>query len=96
MLGEQGFEFAAEPPGWKAGGGGVGGGQSPFSRDLYVGPWNTNLKRPFRYPNYIRVGGGASPAAHHAEVHRVAHGAGVHPARLMALNPESTGVIRIA
>jgi hypothetical protein len=46
------------------------------------------------YPHYVRAIGG--PARHLHEVHRVARQAGVHPARVLMLNPEPNGRIRIA
>lgn len=49
---------------------------------------------PVRYAHYVRAVGG--PANHRREVARVAHQAGVHPARVAMLNPEYTGHIRIA
>lgn len=51
---------------------------------------------PVKYAHYVRVGGPNSAAAHHANVHRVAQQAGVHPARVAMLNPVPTGLIRIA
>lgn len=47
---------------------------------------------PYQY--HVRAVGGAPN--HAREVHRVALQAGVHPARLMALNPTPTGYIRVA
>lgn len=46
------------------------------------------------YPHYVAAVGG--PANHVREVHRVARQAGVHPARVLMLNPEHTGRIRVA
>ena len=46
------------------------------------------------YPHYVRAVGG--PARHVHEVHRVARQAGIHPARVLMLNPQHTGRIRIA
>lgn len=47
-----------------------------------------------RYPHYVRAVGG--PGNHINEVHRVARAAGVHPARVLMLNPVHTGRIRVA
>ena len=49
---------------------------------------------PVRYPHFVRAVGG--PGNHQREVHRVAHQAGVHPARIQMLNPRHTGMIRVA
>jgi hypothetical protein len=46
------------------------------------------------YPHYVRAVGG--PGRHAAEIHRVARQAGVHPARVLMLNPTHTGRIRVA
>jgi len=46
------------------------------------------------YPHYVSAVGG--PANHGREVARVARQAGVHPARVLMLNPTPTGRIRIA
>lgn len=73
----------------------VGGPASVGSRSAtlmhYAHPL---LTRRVVYSHFVRAVGG--PAAHKAEVHRVAGQAGVHPARLEALNPVYTGKIRIA
>jgi hypothetical protein len=46
------------------------------------------------YAHYVRAVGG--PRNHIREVHRVAQQSGVHPARILMLNPEPTGRIRVA
>lgn len=79
------------------GGPGLGGPKSIGSRRKSL--WHnagghSDLKRDPAFPQYVRAVGG--PAAHRSEVHRVAAMAGVHPARLLALNPHYTGRIRIA
>ncbi|HXM54538.1 MAG TPA: hypothetical protein VOB72_04050 [Candidatus Dormibacteraeota bacterium] len=47
-----------------------------------------------RYAHYVRAVGG--PGNHRREIARVAHQAGVHPARVAMLNPVYTGRIRVA
>lgn len=72
------------------------GGPAIGSRGSHL--WHTgghplHKEQPI-FPHYVRARGGAK--LHHAEIHRVARQTGVHPARLMALNPRYTGVIRVA
>lgn len=74
---------------------GVGGPVSVGSRSasLMHGA-HPLLKRRVVYTHFVRAVGG--PGAHEGEIHRVAKAAGIHPARLQALNPTYTGRIRIA
>lgn len=79
------------------GGPGLGGPKSIGSRSKSMwhnGGAHPGLRRDPAFPQYVRAVGG--PRGHVAEVHRVAAAAGVHPARLLALNPFHTGRIRIA
>lgn len=79
------------------GGDGVGGatrGRSIGSRRAtLMSPWHPDVKRSVRVTQTLRGLGG--PAGHTAHVHAVASSTGVHPARLLALNPHFTGVIRV-
>lgn len=52
-----------------------------------------DLKTPVRYTQTLAAIGG--PSNHVASVHAIAKRAGVHPARLLALNSVYSGVIRI-
>lgn len=76
------------------GGSGMGGPKSVGSRSA-VTMWHGHplLKSPMRSTQLLRAVGG--PAAHTQNVHRVAAQAGVHPARVLALNPFHTGTIRL-
>jgi hypothetical protein len=77
------------------GGAGVGGPASIGSRSATL--WSAHhptLSAPHRYPHFVRSIGGAPN--HTREIARVAEQAGVHPARLLMLNPEPTGYIRVA
>jgi LysM repeat protein len=78
-------------------GGGMGGASSGRSignrRAQLMSPHHPDLKNPVRTTQTVAAVGG--PANHVANVHAVAARAGVHPARLMALNPHYSGVIRI-
>lgn len=79
------------------GGAGLGGPKSIGSRSRSMwhnGGAHPALRRDPAFPQYVRAVGG--PAGHVAEVHRVAAASGVHPGRLLALNPFHTGRIRIA
>lgn len=79
------------------GGPGLGGPKSIGSRSKVLwhnGGAHPALRRDPAFPQYVRAVGG--PAGHVAEVHRVAAASGVHPGRLLALNPFHTGRIRIA
>jgi hypothetical protein len=67
-----------------------GGDRSAVS----MAPHHPALTRRVVYSHFVRAAGG--PAYHEQEVQRVAAASGVHPARLMALNPTYTGRIRIA
>lgn len=78
------------------GGGGVGGFRSSGSRSS---SWAGNyfhpaITRRVVYSHYVRAVGG--PATHRTEVASVAGRAGLHSARLQALNPIYTGKIRVA
>jgi hypothetical protein len=75
---------------------GVGGPKAAIGnrRSTLMSAHHPDLKLPVRYPQTLRAVGG--PAAHTANVHRVAHAAGVHPARLLALNSHYRGIVRIA
>ena len=74
--------------------GGIGGG-SVGSRSATLFAGHHPLARvAHRYPHFVRAVGGAPN--HTREVHRVAQQSGVHPARLMMLNPEPTGWLRVA
>jgi LysM domain-containing protein len=78
-------------------GGGVGGGTRGRSignrRAQLMSAHHPDLKQPVRYTQTLAAVGG--PGNHVASVHAVAARAGVHPARLLALNPHYSGVIRI-
>lgn len=79
------------------GGDGVGGATRGRSignrRSVLMSPWHPDVKRTVRVTQTLRGLGG--PAGHQAHVHSVALSAGVHPARLLALNPHYTGVVRV-
>lgn len=83
------------------GGGGDGVGGATRGRAKSIGsrsavlmsPWHPAIKRNVQVTQTVRGLGGA--AGHTAHVHSVAAQAGIHPARLMALNPHYSGVIRI-
>lgn len=77
-----------------AGGPAIGGGAVGSRRTTLMSYFHPDLNRKVRYPQLIAVGGPAS--AHRGNVHRVAAQAGVHPARLLALNPTHRGLIRVA
>lgn len=87
---------AALPGGIAANPIGFAGGPSPSIgslRSVLMAPFHPDLKRPPRVAHVVQAVGG--PAAHRANVHRVARAAGVHPARLFALNPVHTGFIHV-
>jgi len=62
-------------------------------RQTLMSAHHPDLKNPVRVTQTIAAVGG--PANHVANIHAVAARTGVHPARLLALNPHHTGVIRI-
>lgn len=78
-------------------GGGVGGATRGRSignrRAQLMTAHHPDLKTPVRYTQTLSAVGG--PENHTASVHAIAARAGVHPARLLALNPHYSGVIRI-
>jgi len=78
-------------------GGGVGGATRGRSignrRAQLMSAHHPDLKQPVRYTQTLAAVGG--PGNHVASVHAVAARSGVHPARLLALNPHYSGVIRI-
>jgi hypothetical protein len=86
--------------------GGVGGAAprrrvSVGSRSSHA--WNyfhPSMKQRVRYVHYVKspvgVGGAAIPAAHIRSIHELARQTGIHPARLLALNPHHTGLLRIS
>ncbi len=78
-------------------GGGIGGAPRGRSignrRSELMTAHHPDLKQPVRYTQTLAAIGG--PGNHVASVHAVAARAGVHPARLLALNPHYSGVIRI-
>ena len=51
-------------------------------------------RRVVKLPQFVRAVGG--PGNFHNEIYRIAAQAGVHPARLYALNPRPSGLIRVA
>lgn len=72
------------------------GGPAPLgsrSADL-MSPWHPLVTAHHSYPHFVRAVGGAPN--HSREVVRVARQAGVHPARLMMLNPNPNGWVRVA
>jgi hypothetical protein len=76
-------------------GGAIGGGRPAGSRSanlMHHAHPLVGARVPYQY--HVRAVGG--PGNHAREVHRVATQAGVHPARLMMLNPTPTGFIRVA
>jgi hypothetical protein len=89
--------------GWHPRGGAGGGddGVGGATRGRSIGSRSSNLmwhghpaiKRNVKVTQTVRGLGG--PAGHVAHVHAVAGQTGVHPARLLALNPHYSGVIRI-
>jgi len=109
-LGEFGWQWAQVPAGSDPGSyaaqltqGGMGGpGRPGTARKHAIGSRSAALWHDAHplvgakvlYPHYVNAVGG--PGNHRNEVHRVARQAGVHPARIMMLNPEHTGRIRIA
>lgn len=73
---------------------GVGGPKSIGSRRAQImAAHHPDLKRSPGIPHVVQAIGG--PATHFANVHRIARAAGVHPARLLTLNPHHTGLIHI-
>lgn len=75
--------------------GGVGGPGAMGSRSAdLMSPWHPLVTAHHSYPHFVRAVGGAPN--HSREVVRVAQQAGVHPARLMMLNPDPTGWVRVA
>lgn len=75
--------------------GGIGGGRPAGSRSAHLMHHAHPLvgaRVPYQF--HVRAVGG--PMNHANEVHRVALQSGVHPARIMALNPTPTGFIRVA
>ncbi len=75
------------------GGAGMGGALGSRSADP-MGYFHPDLKRVPRYPQLVRAQGG--PANHRAELERIAAAMGIHPARLIALNPHYRSLIRVA
>jgi len=74
---------------------GVGGPGAMGSRSAsLMSPWHPLVSAHHRYPHFVRAVGGAPN--HTSEVARVAQQAGVHPARLMMLNPNPNGWVRVA
>lgn len=74
---------------------GIGGAKSIGSRSanlMHHAHPLIGARVPYQF--HVRAVGGAPN--HAREVHRVALQSGVHPARLMALNPTPTGYIRVA
>lgn len=92
------YQIAEIPPGQTLQNylGGVGGAAksigSRSARLMHDAHPLIGARVPYQY--HVRAIGG--PANHAREVHRVALQSGVHPARLMALNPTPTGYIRVA
>lgn len=76
------------------GGPGIGGAPIGSRRSELMTYFHPDLTRKIRYPQTIAVGGPAS--SHAGNVRRVAAQAGVHPARVLALNPHHRGLIRVA
>lgn len=76
-------------------GGGIGGPSPSIGnrRAWLMSPHHPDLAKTVRYPQLVRAIGG--PAAHTANVHKVAAQTGIHPARLLALNSHYRGLIRI-
>jgi hypothetical protein len=73
----------------------VGGPGAKGSRSAFLMAGHHPLiKMPPRHEYFVRAVGG--PGNHTREVARVAQQAGVHPARLMMLNPNPGGYIRVA
>jgi hypothetical protein len=74
---------------------GLGGAAALGSRSAeMMSPWHPLVTTGHRYPHFVRAVGGAPN--HTREVHRVAEQAGVHPARVMMMNPHPTGWLRVA
>lgn len=74
---------------------GIGGGRPAGSRSanlMHHAHPLVGARVPYQF--HVRAVGGL--ANHTREVHRVALQAGVHPARIMMLNPVPTGFIRVA
>jgi len=72
----------------------VGGPAAIGSRSsTLMAPHHPLVTEHHRYPHFVAAVGGAPN--HTREVIRVAKQAGVHPARLMMLNPQPTGWIRV-
>jgi hypothetical protein len=79
---------------WRTHPAGVGGPRSIGSRRAQaMSAHHPDLKRSPRIPHVVQAIGG--PATHKANVHRIAAAAGVHPARLLILNPYHTGLVHI-
>jgi hypothetical protein len=93
----QGHPGAAPPDLGASSAAGLGGGRAHArggrSADLMAGHHPLMRAVPLR-AHWVKAVGG--PSNHHAEVARVARQAGLHPARLLALNPRATGFIRVA
>jgi hypothetical protein len=68
---------------------GAGGGRSDSigsrSADDHA-YFHPSMKQPPLYPHFVRGGVGGAAAPHQVAVHNIAHAAGIHPARLLALN----------
>lgn len=80
-------------------GDGVGGGTRGRNRSIgnrraqLMSPWHPDIKRSVKVTQTLRGMGGAG--GHTSHVHAVAASTGLHPARLLALNPHYSGVIRV-
>lgn len=76
------------------GGAGMGGARHGSRSADPMGYFHPDLNRVPRYPQLVKAQGG--PANHRGELERVAAAMGIHPARLIALNPHYRGLIRVA
>jgi LysM repeat protein len=76
------------------GGAGMGGARIGSRSADPMAYFHPDLNRVPRYPQLVKAAGG--PANHRAELERVAAAMGIHPARLIALNPHYRGLIRVA
>jgi len=81
----RGERLPAQPVRYGIGGEGRSSSIGSRSADPHA-YFHPSMKQPPLYPHFVRGGVGGAAGPHQASVHAIAHAAGIHPARLLALN----------
>jgi hypothetical protein len=93
-------EYTKEAIAWaKANPGAVGGARSDSVGSRSMDPhayFHPSMRAVPKFPHFAQGGVGGAAASHQAAVHATAHAAGIHPARLQALNARPHKYIRVA